>query len=133
MAGSATIISNTLHGKWRTIIWEWTSDASGDVSSVGSLSIPSGSVNTFLSVPKSGVTDNFDLVLTGSILLKTGVRVAVADLLHGTGANLSNSTDGEFKNVDVVLPLPHNVEIAPVIAAAGNATSGYLFLFCWEE
>lgn len=133
MAGSATIISNSSYGKWRTIVWEWTSDASGDVSGVGTLSIPGGSVNTILSVPKSGVTDNFDLVITGKMLIDTGVLVSVADLLNGVGADLSNSTNGEVKNVDVVFPIPFNVEIAPVISNAGNAQSGYLFLYIWEE
>ena len=133
MAGSATIISNTSYGKWRTIVWEWTSDASGDVSGVGTLSIPGGSVNTALSVPKSGVSDNFVLTLPGKIQLVNGTLVSVADLLHGIGAAMSNSTNGEVVNLDVTYPIPFNVEIAPVIASAGNAKSGYLFLFIWEE
>jgi hypothetical protein len=133
MAGSATIVSNKLNGMWRTIVWRWTSDDSGDVSGVGSLAIPGGSVNTILSVPDSGVTDDFDLVITGKIFLDNGTTVSVADLLNGVGTDLSNSTDGEAINVNVTYPLPYNVEIAPVISGAGNATSGYLFLFIWQE
>jgi hypothetical protein len=133
MAGSATIISNKTDGMWRTIVWEWTSDADGDVSGVGDLSLPSGAINTILSVPKSGVSDGFDLVITGSILLDSGARVAVADLLNGVGAGLSNSTNGQVKNVDVTFPIPHNTKITPVISNAGNKQSGYLFLFVWQE
>jgi len=133
MAGSATIVSNKLNGMWRTIVWRWTSDASGDVSGVGSLAIPGGSVNTILSVPDSGVTPDFDLVITGKIFLDNGATVSVADLLNGVGTDLSNSTNGEAINVNVTYPLPYNVEIAPVISGAGSATSGYLFLFIWQE
>ena len=133
MAGSATIISNKPYGKWRTIVWYWTTDASGDVSGVGTLSIPGGSIHTIMSVPVSGVSDNFVLTLTGKILLDNGTLVSYADLLNGIGAAMSNSTNGESINNTIVAPIPYNVEIAPVIASGGNAQSGYLFLFVWEE
>lgn len=133
MAGSATIISNEKNGLWRTIVWKWTSDASGAVSGVGQLHIPGGSIHSFWSVPESGVTDDFDVTVPGKFVLKNGDVISVADFLHGTGANLSNSTDGEIKNVDVVLPVGYNTEIYPVVANAGNATSGYFILFIWQE
>jgi hypothetical protein len=133
MAGSAAIVSNEKCGKWRTIIWKWTSSTGGAVSDVGKLHIPGGSVHSFWSVPGSGVTDDFDLTLPGKFTLKNGEVISVADLLHGVGTDLSNSTNGEIVNVDVVLPVGYNTEIAPVIASAGSAVSGYLFLYIWEE
>lgn len=132
MAGSATLF-NDYWGRIRTVVWQWTCDSSGNVSDVGILNLPGGTIHAFMSVPDSGVTDQFDLVVPIKILLPNGSSVSIADVLDGEGANLSNSTDGEWINLSNPFPLPYNSEVKITISNAGNAQSGTLFLHVWEE
>lgn len=132
MAGSA-VVENKIINRTRTITWEWTSDASGDVSDVGSVVVPGGTVSFLASVPGSGVTDAFDVTIKATRTLESGNSMVIADVLSGDGADLSNSTDGQGVILSTPFTLGHQTTLEPVIAAAGNAKSGTLQLTVWEE
>lgn len=132
MAGSA-VVENKIINRSRTITWEWTSDASGDVSSVDSVVVPGGTASFFHSVPGAGVTDEFDVTVKATRTLDSGNSYSVTDILSGDGANLSNSTDGEGIPLSVPFTLGHQTTLELVIANAGNAKSGTFVLTIWEE
>lgn len=133
MAGSITKYSNERIGNWRIITLKWTADASGDVTDAIEIQLPTCQVNSFLSVPITGVSDDFDLTLPVTIPLPDGSSVDIADALSASGSNLSNSTDGEAVNLGTPFPLPHGSKLKVKVDNAGNATSGYLWLMLWQE
>jgi len=133
MAGSATIIKNKREGSYREIIWKWTSNGSGAVNGVGKIHVPQGTIVGMWSDPGSGVSDNWDVTLPGTVILPNGETTSVTDMLNGNGADLSNSTNGEIVNLDVTLFVPNNTEIGLSITNAGSEVSGYFMLFIWEE
>ena len=133
MAGSVTIYKNNRIGNWRMITLKWTSDGSGDVADVGSVNLPRCQINSFLSLPGASVTDEFDLTIPTEIYLPDGSTVSFADMLFGAGADLSNSTNGEVKNLPNPVAIPSNSRIEIKIANAGATKSGHLWLIFWEE
>jgi hypothetical protein len=133
MAGSVDIISNDRTDRVRTIILKWTSDASGNVSDVGGVSLPGGTLYAFSQLPGAGVTNEFDLTVPCEIILADGNTITFADALGGEGADLSNSTDGAAVMLSTQFAIPYNAMLELSISNAGNAKSGYIILFVWEE
>jgi hypothetical protein len=116
------------------IVFEWTSDASGDVSGPeAEINIPGGSLYAMLAVPKSGVTDAYDVTVSMRKNFQTCTAIAIADLLSGDGANLSNSTDGQLVLMGQPIPLLPDARLSLVVANAGNAQSGTIVLVIWDE
>ena len=133
MAGSVTK-HNVYANRIRSLVYEWTCDASGDVSgSTTEVNLPGGSLYTFLSVPKSGVTDAFDVTMSAKMTLPNGNTVTVADVLGGQGGNLSNSTNGEWEFLNTPFPMMFDTRLALTIANAGNAQSGTLIFFIRDD
>lgn len=138
MAGSATVVSNRKgSGKYRQIIWHWTTDASGDVNGEGSVALPGGTIIGFWSIPDSVLSDVFELTLPGRLPLENGATVAFGDMLQGAGGDVSPSSSGTFVSVDASASSPTAVAtgtyVTPTIASPDALASGYLILFFWEE
>lgn len=110
-------------------IWDWTSDASGDVSGEGSMTV-TGTVAGVWYVPDSGgtqPTNAYDVTLTTS-------EPASFDVLVGTGANLSN-TPSDSGNFTMPLDNTNNRPITlykqtltPTVSNAGNAKGGKIII-----
>lgn len=138
MAGSCTseFINDPITGRIIGYKFDWTSDASGDVSGVGAINItridkPGGMINTIVGaqfVPDTGGTAPTDLY-DATLINSDGV-----DVLQGVGADLPQSvtsisnyrtpltTDGGY-----VLLMGDT--LTPVVANAGNAKGGTIYLF----
>ena len=133
MPGSV-IKENVYANRIRMIVFEWTSDASGDVSGPeAEVNIPGGSLYAMLAVPKSGVTDNYDVTVSMRKNFQTCTAITIADILGGDGANLSNSTNGQLVLMGKPVPLLPDARLSLVVANAGDAQSGTIVLVIWDE
>jgi len=132
-AAGSVDTDNKIMNRTRVIVWEWTSDASGDVSGEGTVVIPGGHISFFASIPQSGVTDNFDVTVKATRTIDNGNSYEIADVLSGQGANLSNSTDGEPIALSTPCTVGPQTTLELVVANAGNAQSGTFVLTVWEE
>jgi hypothetical protein len=113
-----------------TIVWEWTADASGDVSGLDGTFCTTGTISGVWFIPDATdtPTDAYDVVI------KT-VAATDFDILYGGGANKSDtaSTAGNmFTPVDStnskLVTLPKDTCIYPVVSNAGNATKGKIIM-----
>lgn len=133
-AGSCTVekavIKDPLSGSsWGSVfIWNWTSSAGGAVTEVGPIAGISGRIEHVRFIPAADAdapTDAYDVTM----LDQYG-----ADVLMGTGANVSNSrsnTAANFRtplNVDQSYIYLHNATLTPAITNAGNAKKGIIKL-----
>ena len=127
MAGSVTLT----YSETRTIkkvVWDWTSDASGDVSGTDTVTL-SGQIMRVVFKPDSGgtqPTDLYDIVIND----EEGV-----DVLAGLGANLSNSTASQV--VPILTngtdgnssPMVIDGKLSLVVSNAGNAKGGEVHMY----
>jgi hypothetical protein len=103
----------------------WTSDASGDVSSVGAISPACGPIIGVQFVPGAGVSDLYDVtILDGN---SVDVLIAVGADLSNTASATSNyktplTAEGGYVNLG-------NATLTPVVANAGNAKTGTIYLY----
>ena len=131
MAGT-TVLKNDHQNRVRTITLKCVSDASGDVSDTP-IAYSGGTLYAFDYLPVTGVTDLWDIVVAAKIALPDGTSLTFADILGGSGANLSNSTNGGWVNLSNPKVIPPGSVITPAISNAGNAQTIYLLLHFWEE
>lgn len=126
VAGSITeTISKTR--TMRSIAWDWTCDASGNVSGIPSTHI-SGVIERAVFAPGAGgaqPTDAYDVTLLDDDGL---------DVLAGRGTNLSNATKshstpliGDGTTTDQKVAIDGQLNL--VVANAGNAKQGRVKLY----
>lgn len=132
MAGSITNKRQEWFGRNRSIVMKCISDAAGAVSGIGD-QIQGGSLYAISYLPESGCTDNWDITITAKYNLPSGDSLQWADALGGQGADLSNSTNGDWKYLQKPFPILPGMIITPVIAGLGNAQSVWIVLHIWEE
>ena len=125
-AGSCTTDSDYSHGV-RIYIWTWTSDASGDVNTLGTTDdiIISGFIIQARFVPGTGVTDLYDVYLKDA----NGF-----DYLHGCGVDQSDTkTDNGClqvpKNADGNYSFIQRETLSITVSGAGNAKTGTVYLY----
>lgn len=131
MAGSVSI-NQEYFGRKRSIIMKCTSDASGDVNGKG-IQVQGGDIYAFSYVPESGCTDEWDITVTAKYTKPNGESIQIADALGGQGADLSNSTDGGWINLQAPFPIIPGTLLTPVLANLGNAQVVTIILHIWEE
>ena len=133
MPGSVTK-HNVYFNKIRSLVYQWTVDASGDMSgTITEVNLPGGTLYNFISVPGAGVTDAFDVTLSAKMTLPNGNTVTIADVLGGQGANLSNSVNGAWAALSEPFPVMYDTRFALTVDNAGDAKSGTLIFFFWDE
>lgn len=114
----------------------WVCDASGDVNGI-TVPVKAGILYAIALDPESGVSDLYDLTIVATwkiVAVPAGTvrTIEWADMLGGQGANISNSANGQI--IYLTKPFPMSTgTVAPVITNAGNAQSGTLILYFWEE
>lgn len=110
-----------------TIVWSWTSDASGDVTGTDGSICVTGTIAGIQMIPDDTdtPTDAYDVTVI--------TDVGSFDVLVGLGANMSENLDDSgnvFMPVDSdnskPITLPANTCIHPVVDNAGSATSGII-------
>lgn len=127
MAGTCEVLRETVHHRGIDIItWQWTSDSSGAVSGVGSLSQVFGRVEQVEFIPAAGddqPTDEYNATVTDG---------HGRDVLFGQGADLSNESDNAAKNIrtplngDAGYMTCAGLTLTPGISGAGNKKSGII-------
>ena len=134
-AGSIYVTTEQIMPKLRSYQIAWTSDASGDVNTT-TFRMKAGLIFKYAADPEAGVTDAYDFTLPVAWNIATSATttrtIEWADALSGDGANLSNSADGEILDLSIQFPVPTCVA-TPTIANAGNAKSGTIIIYIWEE
>ena len=117
--GTVAVAEETF-GPIKKITWTWTSDASGDVDGTLTVSAYNGVLERLVTVPDGDAapTDNYDV----TILDEDGV-----DVLMGGGADrdTANTEQVGASSLGVVA----NDRLELVVANAGNATSGTVYLY----
>lgn len=131
MAGSI-VVEERYFERQRSVICKCTSDSIGNVSGTG-FEVQGGNLYGLHYVPVTGVSDAFDLTATMKIPLNNGQSISLADCLGGQGANLSNSTDGDYIVLSEPHPLPPKSILTPTIANLGDTKVVYLIFNIWEE
>ena len=131
MAGTIAILENSLQDSIRSLIIKCTSDASGDASAP--IPVKGGVIYGFAFLPVTGASDLWDMVVPVKKTLPDGTAITFADLLGGNGADLSNSTNGDWKYLDYPTTIPKNCVITPTISNLGDEKEVYLMFFISED
>lgn len=129
MSGSCTTKTerNAEHG-YSFLEWNWIADSSENVSEVGSIGNVFGRIEQVRFIPDADPdvpTNAYDVTL----LDQYG-----ADILMGTGANVSNSRSNTALNIRTPLNADqsyiylHNATLTPAISNAGNVKKGTIQL-----
>ena len=127
MAGTCTMTGIThISDGSREVAWTWLSDASGDVSGEGGITL-SGIVLQVRFVSDTGDTLPTDLYAV------TVVDSNSCDILQGTGATVNrlNATAASYRTpltTDDGFVRLHEQAVSPVVAAAGAAKGGKIYL-----
>ena len=112
------------------VTWEWTSDASGDVSGTdGKISV-TGTIATICFIPDATdtPTDAYDVTIVRS------TDPTAFDILYGGGANRSDTATTAancFTPVDTTnskLVTVYNADLYPVVDNAGATTKGKIIM-----
>lgn len=118
--GSIVVTATDIGGGYTKYSVAWTSDASGNVSGT-SFDVKRGLQRQRKFIPGAGgtqPTDAYDVTVTDP---------DGADILVGSGANLSNAT--ATWSVPSSPPFFEAQAVTPVVANAGNAKTGTIVLF----
>jgi len=127
-AGICTVTSDGDYGILK-VTWTWISDASGDVSGVGSHTVSGIPYAVEFNVATTYPSDAHDVTLIDSDSL---------DLLDGFGANLQNGTDTSLTYARTYRSLFTTdggymslvgKALTPVVANAGDTKSGTIILY----
>jgi hypothetical protein len=127
MAGTVTqtgsLYKKGNDGKFSKVVFNWTSDASGNADVVTDHKF-SGQLVTAQHAPRSGGSAPTDLYEV-TVLNSDGI-----DILVGTGANIPVTTGKTSQAVSSGLPLPTIVEstLSLNVSNAGNAKTGTTIL-----
>lgn len=131
MAGNVEV-KQKFFDRDQTIMFEWRADANGNVVQTEGVHMDGGTIHAFISIPGNGVTNEFDVSIQAVINTPLGPSV-LSDALNGEASNLSNSQDGEFKQVGYQFTLPFQSELRLIISGAGANANGVFFLQVWDE
>ena len=110
----------------------WESDDSGNAE-INLGWTQGGTAHQIVSIPGTGVTDNFDVSVSALIQMAEGSTAFYADILNGEGADLDNGTGGETKNLSKPFTLPFQAELVFRLSGAGAKKTGVFFLQLWDE
>jgi hypothetical protein len=133
MAGTCAIIKDIgptmfrgMYLQTREIGWRWVADGSGDVSGEGGINI-TGAIVGARFAPDTGDTQPLDLY---DVTVVDGNGV---DILMGVGANAPQSLTSTTNyrtpvTSDNGFPYLVDEKITPVVAGAGAANAGYIYI-----